>query len=104
VAIAIGLSACNAPSAGQTRPLTLDSASAVRIAIAAVTDTADTINIYTVVEFSHDNHGYVIAVVPQIRPEYASPRPDGTRLVQSGGGGRVHIGNNGKIKLIEAFM
>jgi hypothetical protein len=101
--LAVGLVACR-PTHGQIHPTPLDSASAVRLAIAAVADTSDTLVFYAVAEFAHDKHGYVISIVPRFKSEYAGPRPDGTRLVGSGGGGRVHIGNNGKIKLIEAFL
>jgi hypothetical protein len=106
--LALLAAGCHSPGVGRVEPIPLDSASAVRLAIAAVTDTADTLVNWTVAEYSHTKDGYVIYISPQIKPEYAGPRWDGkhqvpNQLIIHDGGGRVHLKNNGTIRLIEVY-
>ncbi len=93
---------------GRVEPALLDSASAVRLAIAAVADTSDTLVYWSVAEYSHTSDGYVIYISPRIKPEYAAPRWDAEhqvagQLIIMDGGGRVHLSNSGKIKYMEVY-
>jgi len=101
--LGLALVACHPASSGRVRPVPIDSASAVRLAIAAVADTSDTLVTWTVAEYSHSKDGYVIYISPRIKPEYAQPRPDGTQMIINDGGGRVHISNRGKVKFVEVY-
>ena len=100
------VAACHSPGMARVAPTPLDSAGAVRLAIAAVADTSDTLVYWTVAEYSHTSKGYVIAITPRIKPEYAKPHRVGnqavvSQLMSSDGGGKVHLSNNGKVTLIE---
>lgn len=106
--LALLAAACHSPGVGHVEPIPLDSASAVRLAIAAVADTADTLHYWTVAEYSHTKNGYVIYISPQIKPEYAGLHWDGkhqvpSQLITYDGGGRVYLRNNGTIRLIEVY-
>ena len=96
------LAACHPAGNGLLRPSPLDSASAVRLAVAAVADTTDTLVSWEVAEYSHTRKGYVIYISPRIEPEYAHPKPGWSTIINDGGG-RVHISNSGKITLIEVY-
>ena len=100
--------ACHSPRMARVEPTPLDSASAVRLATAAVADTSDTLVYWSVAEYSHTKDGYIIYISPRIKPEYAGPRWDlkhqvATQLIINDGGGRVYLSNSGKITLIEVY-
>jgi hypothetical protein len=101
--LGLALIACHPGSASRVGPAPIDSATAVRLAIAAVADTSDTLVNWIVAEYSHSKDGYLIYISPRIKPQYARPGRDGRQLITNDGGGRVHITNRGKIKLIEVY-
>jgi hypothetical protein len=96
------MAACHTTGTGQIHPAPLDSASAVRLARAAVADTSDTLVTWEVLEYSHTRNGFVIYIGPRIKPQYAHPRPGWSTIINDGGG-RVHLSNSGKITLIEVY-
>ena len=96
------IAACNAPpdrhveAARHSEPG--DSARAAQLAIAALERRADTLVDYRVHAFVADSVGYLVTVVPTLRPQYADKH-----IAIGGGGGTVRVAANGTVTVVERF-
>jgi hypothetical protein len=78
-------------------PIQLDSARVAALAIAAVARPPDTLLEYRVIQFTSDSLGWVVSVVPQVRPNYA----DSIDVV--GGGGLVRVWRGDSVTVLNRY-
>jgi hypothetical protein len=104
-AAAAVLVACAGPAHERTslKPgaAVVDSAQAAHLAIAAVTDTSDTLVYWTATDVLKDGDGYLVTVAAAIRPRYVAPRPDGGRPVVFDGSIIVRVQRDGHVEVVE---
>jgi len=110
LALALGLTYCHSPRptfcATQTPNVATnrDSLRAAWTALRAVADLPDTLVCYRVYYFARDTGGYIVSVLPELRPQYAGRRTDGTVIEVAGGGARVRVREDGTTKVLERYQ